>query len=90
MQNPRRMRPFRVEIDHNLKSSDCVAEAEGIELRYGNFEISPVQEELQTPRFVSVHKPFEALEFREPYRIHPVQSSGENKPFREDSADFAD
>ena len=28
--------------------------------------------------FVEIHRLFETLEFREPYRIHGVQSSGEN------------
>jgi hypothetical protein len=42
------------------------------------------------PGFIRIHKPLETLEFREPYRIRGVQSSGENKPFGEERADAAD
>ena len=39
--------------------------------------LSPVREESQNLFFVEVHRPFETLEFREPYRIRGVQSCGE-------------
>jgi hypothetical protein len=34
------------------------------------------------PHFIRAHKPLETLEFREPYRIRRVQSSGENRAIR--------
>src|SRR5260370_26748593 len=34
------------------------------------------------PLFVEIHRPFETLEFREPYRIPGVQSFGDKWAFR--------
>jgi hypothetical protein len=44
--------------------------------------LSPVREESQNPFFVEVHRPFETLEFRAPYRIRGVQSFGDKWAFR--------
>jgi hypothetical protein len=44
--------------------------------------LSPVREESQHLFFVEIHRPFETLDFREPYRIRGVQSFGEKRAFR--------
>src|SRR5882724_7488058 len=62
------------------KTQECVAGAAGIEPRYGDFEsgCSCLPERICRTPFIRIHKPLETLEFREPYRIRGVQSSGEN------------
>jgi hypothetical protein len=54
--------------------------AAGTELRYSEFEkgCSCLLEGISRTPFHQIHKPLETLEFREPYRIRGVQSSGEN------------
>jgi hypothetical protein len=44
--------------------------------------LSPVREESQNLFFVEVHRPFETLEFRAPYRTRGVQSFGDKWAFR--------
>jgi hypothetical protein len=67
-----------------LLAPDCLAGAAGIEPRYGDFEsrCSCLSERIYRTPFIRIHKPLETLEFREPYRIHGVERSGENRAIR--------
>jgi hypothetical protein len=66
------------------RTREWVAGAVGIEPRYGDFEsgCSCLPERIYRTPFIRIHKPLETLEFREPYRIHGVQRSGENRAIR--------
>jgi hypothetical protein len=50
--------------------------------RIRNRILLPVREGAAEPHFVNIHRPLETFEFREPYRIHRVQSFGEKWAFR--------
>ena len=62
-----------------LRRRDWLAGAEGIEPRYGDFEIgcSCCSRGVAKTPCMRIHKRLEILEFREPYGICKVQSSGE-------------
>jgi hypothetical protein len=44
--------------------------------------LSRLSERSRRTSFVEIHRPFETLEFREPYRIRGVQSFGDKRAFR--------
>lgn len=74
------MQGFRLQGAHYLQLSDWLAEAEGIEPRYGDFELGCsrlFEMSYRIPISLAFIKPLETLEFGEPYRIRGVQSSGE-------------
>jgi hypothetical protein len=67
-----------------FSGSHCLAGAGGFEPRYGELESNALVRPrgAAEPLFVEIHKSFETLEFREPYRICGVQSFGEKWAFR--------
>jgi hypothetical protein len=67
-----------------LGAPHCLAGAGGFEPRYGDLDSDALAcpRGVAEPLFVDIHRPFETLEFREPYRIRGVQSFRDKWAFR--------
>jgi len=76
--------PFSERQGHFLRAPDWLAGAGGFEPRYGELESDALAcpRGAAEPLFVEIHRPFETLEFREPYRIRRVRSFGDKWAFR--------
>jgi hypothetical protein len=73
------VRPLRTSLSWSPTEQERVAGAGGFDPRYGDSKSDTLacSRGAAEPHFIKIYKPLETFEFREPYRIRRVQSSGE-------------
>jgi hypothetical protein len=78
------LRPILAFLGEYRRTHDWLAGAGGTESRYGELEPGALAypRGAAEPLFLEIHRLFETLEFREPYRIRGVQSFGDKWAFR--------